>query len=105
MSDEQYDAFDDSVRRPAGLPTAVSALADHWGLVLAYGLVSLGLGVTLAVWPGETLTVVAVLIGVQFLVSGVVRLVGAIASSGLDTALRLVLGLTGALALIVGLLC
>jgi uncharacterized membrane protein HdeD (DUF308 family) len=105
MSDEQYDGFDGSARRPTVLPTALGMLADHWGLVMTYGLISLGLGVTLAVWPGETLAVVAVLIGVQFLVSGVVRIIGAIASSGLDTSLRLVLGLTGALALIVGLLC
>ncbi|MDH2416010.1 DUF308 domain-containing protein [Nocardioides sp. CER19] len=105
MSDEQYAGFDGPEGRPTGLPTAISVLADHWGLVMAYGLVSLGLGITLAVWPDETLTVVAVLIGVQFLVSGVVRIIGALASSGLDTSLRLVLGLTGAIALIVGLLC
>jgi uncharacterized membrane protein HdeD (DUF308 family) len=82
------------------LPTHnLDRLADHWGLVLAYGVVTLGLGIVLAVWPGETLTVCAVL-----LVSGVFRIVTAIAASGLDTALRVLSGLTGALALIVGLL-
>ena len=79
-------------------------LADHWGLVLAYGLVTLGLGIVLAVWPDETLLVCAVLIAIQLLVSGVFRIVTAIAASGLDTALRVLSGLTGALALIVGLL-
>ena len=92
---------DDSTR----LPTRnLDRLADHWGLVLAYGLVTLGLGIVLAVWPGETLTVVAVLIAIQLLVSGVFRIVTAIAAGGLDTALRVLSGLTGALALIVGLL-
>lgn len=92
---------DDSTR----LPTHnLDRLADHWGLVLAYGVVTLGLGIVLAVWPGETLTVVAVLIAIQLLVSGVFRIVTAIAASGLDTALRVLSGLTGAVALIVGLL-
>jgi uncharacterized membrane protein HdeD (DUF308 family) len=86
-------------------PTGLSLLADHWGLVMAYGLISLGLGITLAVWPGETLTVVAILIGVQFLVSGVFRVVTSIAATALDTSVRVLLGVTGALAFIVGLLC
>jgi uncharacterized membrane protein HdeD (DUF308 family) len=89
----------------SGPPRALSVLAEHWGLVLAYGLVSLGLGITLAVWPGETLKVVAILVGIQFLVSGLVRVVGAIAATSLDTSVRVLLGVTGAIAFIVGLLC
>jgi uncharacterized membrane protein HdeD (DUF308 family) len=85
-------------------PGHLDRLADHWGLVLAYGLVTLGLGIVLAVWPDETLVVCAVLIAIQLLISGVFRIVTAIAASGLDTALRVLSGLTGALALIVGLL-
>ena len=65
---------------------------------------TLGLGIVLAVWPDETLVVCAVLIAIQLLISGVFRIVTAIAASGLDTALRVLSGLTGALALIVGLL-
>jgi uncharacterized membrane protein HdeD (DUF308 family) len=79
-------------------------LADHWGLILAYGVLTLGLGIVLAAWPDETLVVCAVLIAIQLLVSGVFRIVTAITASGLDTALRVLSGLTGALALIVGLL-
>jgi uncharacterized membrane protein HdeD (DUF308 family) len=105
MSDAPY--FSQASHRDPDFrpPTALSLLADHWGLVLAYGLISLGLGLTLAVWPGETLTVVAVLIGVQFLVSGIFRVITAIAASALDTSVRVLLGVTGALAFIVGLLC
>lgn len=84
--------------------TDLERLADHWGLVLAYGVVTLGLGIVLAAWPDETLVVCAVLIAVQLLVSGVFRIVTAITAGGLDTALRVVSGLTGALALILGLL-
>jgi uncharacterized membrane protein HdeD (DUF308 family) len=32
-------------------------LAEYWWLLLAYGIVTFGLGLVLALWPGETLTV------------------------------------------------
>jgi uncharacterized membrane protein HdeD (DUF308 family) len=92
-------------RRREVPPTPFGLLAEHWGLVMAYGVISLGLGLTLAVWPDETLKVVAVLIGIQFLVSGLIRIIGAIAATRLDTAVRVLLGVTGAVAFIVGLLC
>lgn len=81
------------------------AMAAHWGVIMGYGVVSLGLGVVLAVWPDETLTVCAVLIGIQLLVGGVLRVVMAIASPSLDGGVRVLVGLTGGLALVVGLLC
>jgi uncharacterized membrane protein HdeD (DUF308 family) len=105
MSDEQSYPIGAEPRRIAEPPPALAILADHWGLVMAYGLASLGLGVILAVWPGETLKVVAVLVGIQFLVSGVVRIIGALASRSAETSLRVLLALTGAVAVIVGLLC
>jgi hypothetical protein len=79
--------------------------AGAWGLVLAYGVVCLGLGIVLAVWPEETLVVVAVLIAIQLIVSGVLRIVLAIAAGSVDTGVRVLAGLTGGLALVVGLLC
>ena len=79
--------------------------ASHWGLVLAYGLISVGLGIVLAVWPGETLVVVAVLIAIQLLVAGVLRIVLALGSTALDGGVRVLMGLTGGLSLVVGLLC
>ena len=90
-----------------GMPASVhrARLADHWALVLAYGLVTFALGVILAVWPGETLAVLAVLIAIQLLVSGAFRIVAAIASTSVDGGLRVLGGITGALAVIVGLLC
>jgi uncharacterized membrane protein HdeD (DUF308 family) len=79
--------------------------ASHWGLVLTYGLISVGLGIVLAVWPGETLVVVAVLIAIQLLVAGVLRIVLALGSTALDGGVRVLMGLTGGLSLVVGLLC
>ena len=103
MSYETSSSSDDRWSGRGGTPFGV--LAEHWGLVMAYGVISLGLGLTLAVWPDETLKVVAILIGIQFLVSGLVRIIGAIAATRLDTAVRVLLAVTGAIAFIVGLLC
>lgn len=83
----------------------LARLADHWGLVVAYGVVTLGLGVILAVWPGETLTVCAVLIAIQFLITGAVRVLLAVGATALTGGARMLHALTGVLALIVGLLC
>ncbi len=90
---------------PSGVPHSMTRLVDHWGLVLAYGLVTIGFGLVLALWPDETLKVLAVLIGIQFIFTGVFRLVLAVASRSLDGGARAVTGLFGALAIVLGLLC
>ena len=59
----------------------MARLVDHWGLVLTYGLVTIGLGLVLAVWPDETLKVLAILIGIQLIITGVFRMVLAVAST------------------------
>ena len=88
----------------AGIP-GLQRVADHWGLVVAYGVVTFGLGVLLAAWPGRTLVVCAVIFAIQLLVSGTVRIVTAIASGHIDGWIRALSGLSGAVAVIVGLLC
>lgn len=82
-------------------PAAVlRSLAEHWGLVMAYGVVTLGMGIVLIVWPDASLAVLAVLLAIQLLVAGVVRIVQALAGDGFSA----LVGLSGGLALIVGLL-
>lgn len=103
MSEQDATAGRTSVPRYGVGPMA--DLVDHWGLLLTYGLVTIGLGVVLAAWPDETLKVVAILIGIQLIITGVFRIVLAIASRSLDTSARALVGLFGALALVVGLLC
>jgi len=88
----------------AQVPPVLRSLAEHWGLVLTYGLITLGLGITLLVWPDATVAVFAVLLAIQLLVAGVVRIVQAVSDDHRDGAVRALIGLTGALALIVGLL-
>jgi uncharacterized membrane protein HdeD (DUF308 family) len=95
----------DSAAPRVGPSGSMAGLVDHWGLLLVYGLLTTGLGVVLAVWPDETVTVFAVLIGIQLIITGVFRLVLAVASTSLDAGARTLAGLFGAVALIIGLLC
>ncbi|SDK56046.1 Uncharacterized membrane protein HdeD, DUF308 family [Nocardioides sp. YR527] len=90
--------------RPVGSGSVFEGLGDYWGVVLAYGLVSTALGVILAVWPKQTIVVVAVIVAIQIIVSGVFRLIAAVAGRSMDGGLRAVVGFSGALAIVVGLL-
>jgi len=90
------------VRAPALLGDEVGT---YRGLVLTYGVLTFALGVVMAVWPGETLTVVAVLIAIQLLIAGVLRIVLAVTSGSAEGGVRALSGLMGAAALVVGLLC
>ena len=75
----------------------------HWGWVLAYGILTLLAGVIVLAWPGETLLVLAVLFGVQLIVSGIFRFVAALGSADLTGGTRVMLGLLGVLSIIIGL--
>lgn len=88
----------------SSMPPALRALAEHWGLVLTYGLITLGLGIALLVWPDASITVFVVLVAIQLIVVGVVRIVQAVSTDRADGATRALVGLLGGLALIVGLL-
>ena len=88
----------------AGIPPTLTRLADHWGLVLTFGLMTIALGLALALWPDETLRVLAVLLAVQLIVTGVLRVVSAVASRQVDGGLRALLGLVGAVGVLGGLL-
>ena len=91
-------------RRDVYVITSVHRLADHWGLVLGYGLVTLGLGIAMMVWPDATIAVFAVLIAIQLILGGVVRIVQALGMSRFEVGMRGLVGLSGGLALVVGLL-
>jgi uncharacterized membrane protein HdeD (DUF308 family) len=86
------------------VPVSINRLAEHWGLVLAYGLVTLGLGIALVVWPEASVTVFTALIAIQLIIAGVFRIVSALSMSGFDGGIRALVGLSGGVAVIVGLL-
>jgi uncharacterized membrane protein HdeD (DUF308 family) len=74
----------------------------HWGWVLAFGIITLLIGIAALVWPGRTLVVVAVLFGIQLIVMGIFRFAGAFAADETGGT-RVLLALLGVLSLIIGL--
>jgi uncharacterized membrane protein HdeD (DUF308 family) len=87
-------------QEPADL---ISQVGRHWGWVLAYGIITVLAGVAVLAWPSETLLVIAVLFGVQLIISGIFRFVGALASDDLTGGTRVMLALLGVLSIIIGL--
>ena len=81
----------------------VARVGRAWGWVLAFGIITVLIGIATLVWPGRTLVVVAVLFGIQLIVMGIFRFVGAFASDDLTGGTRVLLALLGVLSLIIGL--
>ena len=75
-----------------------------WQAVLLAGIAALVLGVLALAWPGETLRVVGILFGLYLLVIGVMQLVAAFGTHA-STALRVMAFISGALCILLGLLC
>jgi len=86
----------------SGRAGSLLAMGESWVSVLVFGVVSLLLGLAVLAWPNATLTVIAVLLGIQLLIFGVVALARAIANEG-DRA-RFATALLGVVALTVGVL-
>jgi uncharacterized membrane protein HdeD (DUF308 family) len=82
---------------------AIARVGRHWGWVMAFGVLTLLAGVAVVVWPGPTILVLALLFGVQLIVSGIFRFVTALASDDLTGGTRVLLALLGVLSFIVGL--
>jgi uncharacterized membrane protein HdeD (DUF308 family) len=78
-------------------------LGRHWGWVFAYGLLTLIAGLAVLIWPSETLLVVAVLFGIQLIISGIFRFVAAFATDDLTGGTRVLFALLGVLSIIIGL--
>src|SRR5258708_2311842 len=81
----------------------MARLGRSWGWVLAFGIITLAIGVLALAWPGRTLIVVAVVFGAQLIVMGIFRFVAAFASDDLSGGNRALLALLGVLSLIIGL--
>jgi uncharacterized membrane protein HdeD (DUF308 family) len=81
----------------------VARVGRHWVWALAFGLVTLLIGIAALAWPNRTLLVVAVLFGIQLIVMGMFQFARAIASDDLTGATRALLALLGLLSLIIGL--
>lgn len=74
-----------------------------WPAFMAAGIVSVVVGAILLAWPKETLTVVAVLIGIALVVAGVMRLMDGFTSHEASGGKRVVSVVIGLLATVLGL--
>jgi uncharacterized membrane protein HdeD (DUF308 family) len=87
--------------RPDPIQASLAGVARSWGLVLLAGLITIGFGIALLAWPDETLLVVAALIGIWLIITGVLGLVGAFAPD-VSGGTRALFGVTGILSLVIG---
>ena len=81
----------------------LARVGRHWGWLLAFGVITLIAGVVVLAWPGRTLVVIAVLFGIQLILTGIFRFVAAFASDDLTGGNRVLLAVLGVLSLIIGL--
>jgi uncharacterized membrane protein HdeD (DUF308 family) len=89
-------------RRRGDAADMMATVGRHWGWILAFGVITLATGIAVLIWPGRTLLVVAVLFGVQLIVTGIFRF-GAAFAADESGAQRVLLALLGVFSLIVGL--
>lgn len=85
--------------------TTVAALGRSRGWAIAFGAVTVVIGVLVMIWPGATVLAVAILFGIQLLVGGIFRLVTAISTSEAETSSRVLFAVIGILSIIAGILC
>ena len=82
--------------------SGLASIGRHWGLVLTMGIASILIGLVALVWPGATVIVIAVLVAIWLLVSGIFQIVRGFAH-GLSGGMRALLFISGVLSLILGL--
>jgi uncharacterized membrane protein HdeD (DUF308 family) len=72
-------------------------LGRHWGWLLFFGILMVAAGLCAVVWPGPTVLVLAVLFGIQLIVSGIFSFINAFAAdeSGGMRVWYVILGLLG----------
>lgn len=86
----------------SGLESALSAVGRAWGWILAFGVVSILIGLAAILWPGATLVVVAVVFAVQLILGAVFRFAAAFAIPGESGWLRALQALLAILSFVIG---
>ena len=87
---------------PSLQDSPLSALGRAWWLVLLFGLISIGLGVIALLQPEGSVEVVAILLAIWLIVSGLFSIIRAF-GHGLSGGLRALLIITGVISMILGL--
>jgi uncharacterized membrane protein HdeD (DUF308 family) len=93
-------------RNPGGGGTdvhdQVTRVGRAWWWPAIFGVVSIIAGVLVLAWPGPTLVVLAVLFGVELIVWGIYRLIGAITFGDAGGGARTLWAILGVLSLLLG---
>jgi uncharacterized membrane protein HdeD (DUF308 family) len=89
-------------RRRGDAADMMATAGRHWGWFLAFGVLTVLTGILVLAWPGRTLIVVAVLFGIQLIVTGIFRFGSAFAADE-SGATRVLYALLGVFSLIIGL--
>ena len=76
-------------------------VADHWGLVVVMGVLSVILGALAIIYPGATIVTVSIFFAAWLFVSGIFSLIGSFSRDG-DTGSRVFAAIIGVLSIIVG---
>ena len=84
------------------IPTGFDNVGRSWGLVLSVGVLATVLGIMVLAWPDATAKVVAFLIGLQFLVLGIIYVIQTFASKKADTGQRILMAIVGILGVVAG---
>ena len=85
------------LQSPSGAPPT--------GLRIAFGILSLVLGIVALVWPDATLAIIGILIGLQLLVAGILRIISAISLPITPGWRRVLVGVLGVLIALAGIFC
>ena len=80
----------------------VSRMGRSWWWPAIFGVISLVAGVLALAWPGPTLIVLAVLFGIELIVWGLFRLVGAVTFGEAGAGARTLWAILGVLSLVLG---
>jgi hypothetical protein len=81
------------------------ARTTHWvGLGVGVGLLSIVIGLLVIFWPGASVVVIAWLFAIQLILSGILQLVSAFKDDR-GAGWHVLMGLLGAMSILVGLLC
>lgn len=76
----------------------VMLVAREWPVIFGIGILTVAVGALVLAWPSQTLTVLSVLLGIQLLVFGLFRLVGAFADNVVSPGFVGFIGILGMIA-------
>jgi len=78
-----------------------SVIRQLWKSALALGVLTLGLGAVVLIWPGDSIVVASAVFGVYLLVAGIAQAIAAFAVD-MSTATRILYFISGALSVVLG---